>query len=241
MGKTERNGVDPQELIDRYGADTARLFVMFASPPEQTLDWNNAGVAGANRFLKRLWTFAARHAEALAAPGAGQIARGRAPALRHEVHSLLRQVSYDYERMQYNTVVSGAQKLLNALEAHAAGSAPDPVALREGLGILLRVLYPVCPHTTWRVWSELGYEHELGPLLDAPWPSVDDSALVQAEIELMLQINGKLRGKIKVAASADERTVEDAALASPEFAKFAEGQPVKRVKVVPGRLVNVVV
>jgi leucyl-tRNA synthetase len=244
MGKTERNGVDPQELIDRYGADTARLFVMFASPPEQTLDWNNAGVAGANRFLKRLWTFAARHADTLAAPAARQASRGRTGSLRHEVHSLLRQVSYDYERMQYNTVVSGAQKLLNALEAHAAGAtgAPaDAAAVREGLGILLRVLYPVCPHTTWRLWNELGYDDELAPLLDAPWPQVDESALVQDEIELMLQINGKLRGKIRVAATADERTIEDAALASPEFAKFAEGQPVKRVKVVPGRLVNVVI
>jgi leucyl-tRNA synthetase len=146
--------------------------------------------------------------------------------------------------MQYNTVVSGAQKLLNALEAHAAGAsgaAADAAALREGLGVLLRVLYPVCPHTTWRVWNELGYDRDMGPLLDAPWPIVDHLALVQAEVELMLQINGKLRGRIKVAASADERTIEDAALASPEFAKFAEGQAVKRVKVVPGRLVNVVV
>jgi leucyl-tRNA synthetase len=153
-------------------------------------------------------------------------------------------VSYDYERMQYNTVVSGAQKLLNALEAHAGGAtgaAAEAAALREGLGILLRVLYPVCPHTTWRLWSELGYDADLGPLLDAPWPHVDETALVQAEVELMLQINGRLRGKIRVAAAADERTIEDAALASPEFAKFAEGQPVKRVKVVPGRLVNVVV
>jgi leucyl-tRNA synthetase len=244
MGKTERNGVDPQELIDRYGADTARLFVMFASPPEQTLDWNNAGVAGANRFLKRLWNFAVRHVDTLGSAAARQSPRGHAAALRHEVHSLLRQVSYDYERMQYNTVVSGAQKLLNALEAHAAGAsgaAADAAALREGLGVLLRVLYPVCPHTTWRVWNELGYDRDMGPLLDAPWPIVDHLALVQAEVELMLQINGKLRGRIKVAASADERTIEDAALASPEFAKFAEGQAVKRVKVVPGRLVNVVV
>jgi leucyl-tRNA synthetase len=244
MGKTERNGVDPQELIDRYGADTARLFVMFASPPEQTLDWNNAGVAGANRFLKRLWNFAVRHVDTLGSAAARQSPRGHAAALRHEVHSLLRQVSYDYERMQYNTVVSGAQKLLNALEAHAAGAsgaAADAAAHRAGVGLLGRVLYPVCPHTTWRVWNELGYDRDMGPLLDAPWPIVDHLALVQAEVELMLQINGKLRGRIKVAASADERTIEDAALASPEFAKFAEGQAVKRVKVVPGRLVNVVV
>jgi leucyl-tRNA synthetase len=123
MGKTERNGVDPQDLIDRYGADTARLFVMFAAPPEQSLDWNNAGVEGANRFLKRLWKFAARHADTIDSAPGRQPARGGAPALRHEIHSVLRQVSYDYERMQYNTVVSGAMKLLNALETHAGEGA----------------------------------------------------------------------------------------------------------------------
>ena len=245
MGKTERNGIDPQEIIDRYGADTARLFVMFASPPEQTLDWNNAGVEGANRFLKRLWKFAVRRGAAMAAMKPGDTAHaslhGRAPALRHEIHSLLRQIRYDYERMQYNTVVSGAMKLLNALESHAGGVDTDAAALREGFGVLLRVLYPVCPHTTWSIWNELRFDGELGTLLDAPWPEVDESALVQAEIELMLQVNGKLRGRITIAAGADEKTIEAVALASPEFAKFGEGQAVKRIKVVPGRLVNIVV
>jgi leucyl-tRNA synthetase len=235
MGKTERNGVDPQELIDRYGADTARLFVMFASPPEQTLDWSNAGVDGANRFLKRLWKFAARNAETLVAAG-GHAPTGASP-LRHEVHTVLRQVSYDYERMQYNTVVSGAMKLLNALEANAEG---DAASRREGFGVLLRALYPVCPHTTWVLWGELGYEAELGSLLDAPWPAVDEHALVQAEIELMLQINGKLRGSIRVPAATSKAGIEAAALAAPEFARFAQGAQVKRVIVVPGRLVNVV-
>jgi leucyl-tRNA synthetase len=235
MGKTERNGVDPQELIDRYGADTARLFVMFASPPEQTLDWNNAGVEGANRFLKRLWKFAVRHAEALAT-AAGRASTGTSP-LRHEVHTVLRQVSYDYERMQYNTVVSGTMKLLNALEANANA---EPAALREGFGLLLRTLYPVCPHTTSALWGELGYEAEFGSLLDAPWPAVDEGALVQAEVELMLQINGKLRGSIKVPTATGKAGIEAAALAAPEFARFAQGAQVKRVIVVPGRLVNIV-
>ncbi len=240
MGKTERNGVDPQDIIDRHGADTARLFVMFAAPPEQTLDWNNAGVEGANRFLKRLWKFAARHAEAIDSAPARKPARGLAPVLRHEIHSVLRQVSYDYERMQYNTVVSGAMKLLNALESHAGeGAAAAP--LREGFGILLRVLYPVCPHTTWALWNELGYADRFGDLLDAPWPQVDEKALLRAEVELMLQINGKLRGRIRVAAKADKAHIEAAALATPEFAKFAEGRHAKKVIVVPGRLVNVVV
>ncbi|MBV9889542.1 MAG: leucine--tRNA ligase [Rhizobacter sp.] len=241
MGKTERNGVDPQELIDRYGADTARLFVMFASPPEQTLEWNNAGVEGAHRFLRRLWKFAAKNAEAIDWAAARKPARGAASALRHEVHSVLRQVSYDYERMQYNTVVSGAMKLLNALEAHAGGDAVAPAALREGTGILLRVLYPVCPHTTWALWNELGFATEQGELLDAPWPAVDEAALVQEEVELVLQINGKLRGSLRVAASADKAAIEKAALAAPELAKFGEGRDVKRVVVIPGRLVNIVV
>jgi len=241
IGKTERNGVDPQELIDRYGADTARLFVMFASPPEQTLDWNNAGVEGAHRFLRRLWKFAAKHADTIDSAAARKAVGGAAPALRHEIHSVLRQVSYDYERMQYNTVVSGAMKLLNALEAHAGGDTVAPAALREGAGILLRVLYPVCPHTTWALWNELGYATEHGGLLDAPWPEVDEAALVQDEIELVLQINGKLRGSLRVSADADKAAIEKAALATAEFAKFGEGREVKRVIVIPGRLVNIVV
>ncbi|MEO8924762.1 MAG: leucine--tRNA ligase [Caldimonas sp.] len=235
MGKTERNGVDPQEIIDKYGADTARLFVMFASPPEQTLDWNNAGVEGANRFLKRLWKFAVKHSRTLTAP-AGRPATSSSP-LRHEIHTVLRQVSYDYERMQYNTVVSGAMKLLNALEANINAEA---AALRESFGVLLRVLYPVCPHTTWALWGDLGYDSELGALLDAPWPAVDERALVQAEIELMLQVNGKLRGSIRVPAKTTKAGIEAAALAAPEFLRFSDGAPVKRVIVVPGRLVNIV-
>ena len=242
MGKTERNGVDPQDIIDRYGADTARLFVMFASPPEQTLDWSNAGVEGAQRFLRRLWKFGVRHAEALARPGDAAAAASGKPAaspLRREVHGLLRQIGYDYERMQYNTVVSGAMKLLNALEAHAEKA--DGAALQEGFGILLRVLYPVCPHTAWALWRDLGYGSGAADLLDAPWPQVDEAALLQDEIELVLQINGKRRGSLRVPASLDERDIELAALATPEFLKFADGKTAQRVKVVPGRLVNIVV
>ncbi len=239
MSKSKNNGVDPQELIDRYGADTARLFVMFASPPEQTLEWNDAGVEGANRFLRRVWAFGAKHAGAIRGAGAiGADLGEAAKALRFEVHTVLRQVSYDYERMQYNTVVSGAMKLLNALEGFKADT---PAVLREAFGVLLRVLYPACPHTTWVLWQGLGYGAALGDLLDAPWPAVDDAALVRDQVELMLQVNGKLRGAIKVPADADKATIEAAALANPEFAKFAEGKPPKKVIVVPGRLVNVVV
>ncbi len=239
MSKSKNNGVDPQELIDRCGADTARLFVMFASPPEQTLEWNDAGVEGANRFLRRLWNFGVKHADALRPAGAvGSALDDAAKALRREVHTVLRQVSYDYERMQYNTVVSGAMKLLNALEGFK-GTAPE--VLREGFGILLRALYPACPHTTWVLWQEMGFAKEHGDLLDAPWPLVDDAALVQDRIELMLQVNGKLRGAIHVAADADKAAIEAAAIASPDFQKFSQGLAIKKVIVIAGRLVNVVV
>jgi leucyl-tRNA synthetase len=238
MSKSKNNGVDPQALIDQYGADTARLFVMFASPPEQTLEWNDAGVEGAHRFLKRVWGFGAKNAEALKGSTGAAALSETSKTLRREVHQVLRQISFDYERMQYNTVVSGSMKLLNALEAcRDAGAQP---VLREGYGILLRALYPACPHTTWTLWNELGYGTALGDLLDATWPDVDESALLQDEIELMLQVNGKLRGAITVPASADKAAIEKAALASPELLKFADGAPVKRVIVVPGRLVNVV-
>jgi leucyl-tRNA synthetase len=245
MSKSKNNGVDPQELIDRYGADTARLFVMFASPPEQTVEWNDAGVEGANRFLRRVWSFGVRQ-EALTRGSPvfphDASAGADAKALRREIHSVLRQVSYDYERMQYNTVVSGAMKMLNALEAVKDVAAPGvAAAVREGYSILLRALYPACPHTAWVLWRDLGYSDALGDLLDAPWPTVDPQALVQDEIELMLQVNGKLRGSIRVPAGASEREIEIVALASPAFQRHAEGRAIRMVKVVPGRLVNIVV
>ncbi|WP_298834090.1 leucine--tRNA ligase [uncultured Piscinibacter sp.] len=239
MSKSKNNGVDPQDLIDRYGADTARLFVMFASPPEQTLEWNDAGVEGANRFLRRLWNFGVKNAQGMRDAGALSGALDDdAKALRREVHGVLRQVSYDYERMQYNTVVSGAMKLLNALEGYKGHAG---AVLREGFGILLRALYPACPHTSWVLWTELGYAKEFGDLLDAPWPQVDEAALVQDRIELMLQVNGKLRGSIQVPADADKAAIEAAAIASPDFQKFSQGLGIKKVIVIAGRLVNVVV
>ena len=237
MSKSKNNGVDPQALIDQYGADTARLFVMFAAPPEQTLEWNDAAVEGAHRFLKRVWGFGAKHADALKAAGADFSAlSGDAKALRREVHLVLKQITHDYERMQYNTVASGAMKLLNALEASKSIGAVE----REGFHVLLRALYPACPHITHALWVELGFAAQFGDLLDAPWPAVDEAALVQDEIELMLQVNGKLRGALKVPAGADKAAIEAAALAHPETAKYSEGRPPKKVVVVPGRLVNVV-
>jgi leucyl-tRNA synthetase len=244
MSKSEKNGVDPEDIIARYGADTARHFVMFASPPEATLEWSDAGVQGSARFLRRLWDFASgklvavRGAAGLdAAAEAGEAAR----AVRREVHLALRQANYDYERIQYNTVVSAGYKMLNALDGLSADAPGADAVVREGLSILLRVLYPVVPHTAWVLWRDLGYGEAFGPLEDARWPEVDDGALLQAEIELVLQVNGKLRGKLVVPSTADRAAIEAAARASPDVAKHASGAPVKKVVVVPGRLVNVVV
>ena len=157
------------------------------------------------------------------------------------MHSLLRQISHDYDRLQYNTVVSGAMKLLNALDAAPSDAPGIDATLREGMGVLLRALYPAAPHVTHALWSALGYADRLGDLLDAPWPEVDEGALVQDRIELVLQVNGKLRGAIVVPASADKAAIEAAAIASPDFTRFSEGRPARKVIVVPGRLVNVVV
>ncbi|ANN78738.1 leucine--tRNA ligase [Bordetella flabilis] len=247
MSKSKNNGVDPQSLIDTLGADTARLFVMFASPPEQTLEWSDSGVEGANRFLRRLWSHACGQRDAVqrglaAAASAWQDAPAAAKDLRREIHTLLKQADYDYQRIQYNTVVSACMKMLNAIESATLPDG-DPLAdaaRAESLGVLLRVLYPVVPHITWQLWQELGYAAVYGDLLDAPWPQVDEGALVADEIELMLQVNGKLRGALRVAAAASREQIEAQAATHEAVERFLEGRPPKRVIVVPGKLVNVV-
>ncbi|GAB2477129.1 leucine--tRNA ligase [Comamonas humi] len=252
MSKSKNNGIDPQELIEKYGADTARLYTMFTAPPELTLEWNDAAVEGSYRFLRRVYNygvklsapeFEAARASVAGSEGVKGIKFGKeAKALRLEVHTVLKQVDYDYQRMQYNTVVSGAMKMINALEDFKAlDSEGGREAAVECFGVLLRALYPATPHLSHALWSELGYAKAQGELLDAPWPVVDPEALVQDEIELMLQVNGKLRGAIRVPAAADKAAIEAAALASEDFQKFANGAAPKKVIVVPGRLVNVVV
>jgi leucyl-tRNA synthetase len=243
MSKSKLNGVDPTEMVERYGADAARTFVMFASPPEQTIEWSANGVEGTHRFLRRLWTFAqgAQAAAGTPAPSGAAALDAAAAATRREIHQALAQANYDYERIQYNTVVSAAMKMLNALEALEGGARGRDAVVGEGLSILLRVLYPVAPHTMWALWSDLGYAARIGDLLDAPWPDPDPAALAPEEIELVLQVNGKLRGKIVVPSAADRAAIEAAARASADVAKHAAGAPIRKVIVVPGRLVNVVV
>ena len=242
MSKSKNNGVDPQELIDQYGADTARMFVMFASPPEQTLEWNDAGVEGANRFLRRVWAYG--HAQSARVASAGALDAAALTeahkTLRREVHKILQQAEHDYKRIQYNTVVSACMKMLNTLEgARLDDSAASNAVVGEALSIFLRILNPVAPHVTHVLWQEIGFAKTLGDILDAPWPQVDPAALEQAEIELMIQVNGKLRGSIKVAKEADKATIEAAALANENVQKYIEGAP-KKIIVVPGKLVNIV-
>ena len=248
MSKSKSNGVDPQDLIEKYGADTARLYTMFTAPPEATLEWNDAGVEGSYRFLRRVWNFGVKlHAANSVAFCARidcfkSIFNKEIKALRFEIYTVLKQIDYDYQRMQYNTVVSGSMKLLNALEDFKFdGADASNAALHEGFKILLRCLYPCAPHLAHVLWVDLGYAKAKGDLLDAPWPIVDESALQQDEIELMLQINGKLRGSVIVSATADKATIEAAALATEAFIKQAAGAAPKKVIVVPGRLINIVV
>ena len=243
MSKSKNNGVDPQALIDQYGADTARLFVMFAAPPEQQLEWSGAGVDGASRFLRRVWVYSSSQTTQIRDLGdaISSNLNDAEKELRREVHTILKQANFDYQRRQYNTVVSAAMRMLNVLEPiKLEQDTISPSVLRECLSILLRILYPVVPHLTHVLWKDLGYVKTMGPLLDAPWPAVDETALVQTELTLMLQINGKLRGDIRVPADASKEQIEALALQSEPAIKALNGGSPKKVIVVPGRLVNVV-
>ena len=252
MSKSKNNGVDPQALIDQYGADTARLFTMFAAPPEQQLEWSGAGVEGASRFLRRVWSYSMSQAAAIRSIAESNAALPHElteaeQTLRREVHTILKQANFDYQRRQYNTVVSAAMKMLNTLEPIKLNEGKDsgqvicPAVLCECIGILLRILYPVVPHLTHWLWMEMGYSNQGELILDAPWPVVDEAALIQTEIELVLQVNGKLRGAITVAADASKEAIELAALQSDVALKALNGGSPKKVIVVPGRLVNIVV
>ncbi|MCG3186307.1 MAG: Leucine--tRNA ligase [Rhodocyclaceae bacterium] len=234
MSKSKRNGVDPQALIDRYGADTARFFMIFASHPEQTLEWSDSGVDGAHRFLKRLWAYGLRHVELATLAVAPETSADR--SARRELHKLLKQANYDFERVQFNTVAAACMKMLNLLEEHPHTLETRPFT-DEALSILLRLLSPICPHVCHELWRLAGFGEDI---VDAPWPLHDDSALLADEIELVLQINGKLRGSLRVSANADRASIEACALASDPAQRHLAGRAPKKVIVVPGRLVNVV-
>jgi len=242
MSKSKNNGVDPEALTERYGADTVRLYTMFTSPPEQSLEWNDEGVEGASRFLKRVWTLAAANAELIVAMndaadmGAADMDAAVVDA-RREIHSVLKRALFDYERQQFNTVVSACMSIVNALYKVDAASPGAHAVLREGLGIVLRLLAPIAPHIAHHLWRELGLGDDI---LLSGWPAVDDAALRQDSIEYVVQVNGKVRGKVQVPAAADAAAVEAAALANDNVRRFTEGVSVRKVIVVPNKLVNVV-
>jgi len=244
MSKSKNNGVDPQSLIERYGADTARFFMMFAAPPEQTLEWSDSGVEGAYRFLKRVWTYAAEHDERLggeaAATGDLEPGEGLRNA-RRDIHAILKQANFDLARYQFNTVASATMKILNTLSGDdvlGSHGAPQQAVMREGFSILLRLLSPISPHISDTLWRELGYGEDI---LTAPWPEADAAALVQDEIELVVQVNGKLRGKVTVPADAAREQIESEALANENVGRFVGGREIRKIIVVPKRLVNIVI
>ena len=236
MSKSRNNGVDPEALVQKYGADTARLYTMFTAPPESTLEWSESGVEGAHKYLRRLWNYAYEHRDALdATPVDPAALDAKHKTIRHTIHSELRSARYDYSRNQFNTVVSSTMKTLNAIsEIDAANN-----SLRyEGLRILLLVLAPIAPHITAALWQELGYT---GNILDTAIPEPDEAALQQDSITLAVQVNGKRRAEISVAADADNDTIIATALAHPDVARHTEGKTPKKSIVVPGKLVNLVV
>ena len=235
MSKSKNNGVDPQLLIDGHGADTVRFYTMFASPPDKSLEWSDEAVEGAARFLRRLWALCAQRAPGLADIGA--VALGEAAgAARRDLHESLRKALYDFERQQYNTVASACMSMVNTLSR--LGDAPDErTVLREGLGIVLRLLAPITPHICHVLWRELGFGANV---LDAGWPAVDPKALVQDTIEYVVQVNGKLRGRARLPAGAEQAAIEQAALASENVRRFVGDATVRKVIVVPGKLVNIV-
>lgn len=261
MSKSKNNGVDPQTIIDQYGADTARLFIMFAAPPDQQLEWSDSGAGGAANFLRRVWAFAYEHKSAwdrhnIQVRNAPEkinfdwaTATEEFKSARREIHEHLKQARTDFEKHQFNTVIAACMKILNVLYRM-----PDPalkpgistsieltprVALKsEGLSILLRLLSPIAPHITHTLWIALGYGSDI---LDAPWPEVNEAALVQDEIDLVIQVNGKLRGNLRVAKNTNVPTLEQLALSHEAVQRLLAGGTAKKIIVVPGRLVNVVI
>lgn len=250
MSKSKGNTVDPQPLIEKFGSDTVRLFTMFAAPPEQSLEWSDSGVEGSHRFLKRLWTFAYEHRDAIKKENTIKMAvadinwdntdNNQRDALR-QIYDILQQAKYDYERLQFNTVVSGCMKLLNLLTkispAEDGKNDLRSFLIYKGLSKLLRLLAPIAPHITHQLWMDLGYP---GIILNAPWPKVSGAPIKVDTIELVVQINGKLRSRITAPSDADKKIIEELALEDTKVQQAMQGKTVKKIITVPGKLINIV-
>ena len=240
MSKSKGNTVDPQGLIDRYGADTVRLFTMFAAPPDQSLEWADSGVEGAHRFLKRLWKLALQHVEGGSAPALQTDAlKATQKALRQSVHATLAKVSDDVgRRYTFNTAIAANMELLNELGRFDDSSEQGRAVMQEALESVVLMLSPIVPHITHTLWAALGHEQAI---IECRWPQVDQAALVQESMQLVVQVNGKVRGKIDVAADAGKEDIEAAATGDDNVQKHIADKPVRKIIIVPGKLVNIVI
>ena len=239
MAKSKNNGVDPQSMIDQFGADTCRLFMMFASPPDMSLEWSDSGVEGSNRFLRRVWRLAQSHV-AQGLPGALDVAAldDAQKAVRRSIHSAIKQASQDVgQHHKFNTAIAQVMTLMNVLEKAPQATAQDRALIQEGLETVTLLLAPITPHISHELWKQLGHE---GAVIDAGWPAVDESALVQDSLQLVIQVNGKLRGQIEMPVGASREDIEAAARSNENVLRFTEGLTIRKVIVVPGKLVNIV-
>ena len=241
MSKSKGNTVDPQALIDRFGADTVRLFIMFAAPPEQSLEWADAGVEGAHRFLKRLWAGIHEHTEHKVAltPMVSADLNEAQKAMRYKLHETIKKVSDDYgRRLTFNTAIAANMELLNTVVKFSDDSSIGHNIKQEVYDNMVLMLSPIIPHLSHQLWKELGHEDII---LDAVWPQLDETALVQDSIEMVIQVNGKLRAKIQISADADKASCESMAVGNEQVKKFIGDQPIRKVIVVPKKLVNIVI
>ena len=252
MSKSKGNTVDPEPYIEKYGADTCRLFTMFAAPPENTLEWSEDGVEGSFRFAKRLWTFHVKNLDFLKAQNYSDEDKIKitenGKKLKKACHEILAQATYDMERFQFNTVVSATMKLLNTIDLFLQQAncnrepftKKDSLILVESFSILLRVLYPIAPHICCYIWNNVGYENAFGALVDSEWPTVDEKALQQDFVDITIQINGKSRGRLRIPSSASDEQVLKIAQDSKEYQKYCQTKDILRTIIVPNRLINIV-
>jgi leucyl-tRNA synthetase len=239
MAKSKNNGVDPQSMIDQFGADTCRLFMMFASPPDMSAEWSDSGVEGSHRFLKRVWRLAQAHVTQ-GLPGKLNLAAlsDEQKAVRRSIHLAIKQASQDVgQNHKFNTAIAQVMTLMNVLEKAPQGTEQDRALIQEGLETVTLLLAPITPHISHELWQRLGHADAV---IDAAWPVLDDSALVQDSLQLVIQVNGKLRGQIEMPASATREEVEAAARANENVLRFVDGLTIRKVIVVPGKLVNIV-
>jgi len=239
MSKSKNNGVDPQAAIDLYGADVVRLYTMFAAPPEQSLEWSNSGVQGAQKFLQRIWRLATEVLDGQAIDALNSDAlNDNLKAARRKTHETIQKVSDDIgRRYAFNTAIAAIMELMNTLTKLDKKDGAARSVLKEALNAITRMLAPITPHISHTLWQELGNEDSI---LDAPWPEVDESALVRTSIQIVVQVNGKVRGKIDVPANVDQDGAIAAAKLDEKVQSFIDGKTIRKEIYVPGRLVNIV-